>query len=290
MELEKRVQALEQEVEILKNQIQATLLEIQELMLTNRHTELRSGDAPATHGASANPPHAAPPIKSFRPSGEAVTDAAEAPPVTAVRSVSLDNGHGEAHQRRGAAIRNTDTFPQVDPAGWSSLEEMEEWVGAKIEKYGPEHTRQLVHMYGSRGRFTTDVIDALLQFVDLYERTMNPPFVDREAPRAHAPRSLPQDNQRRIPPTPTRPEAPRPTTTPARSAANRAASSAPTQAKPPGVKSAPSKARTEPRKDARPVPAALPEVDEPEGRTTVLRLIAGIYTASAGVKWNKRDG
>lgn len=45
MELEKRVEILEQELQVLKNQIQATLLEMQELLLTNKFPALRA-DAP----------------------------------------------------------------------------------------------------------------------------------------------------------------------------------------------------------------------------------------------------
>ncbi len=44
MDLEQRVKVLEQEVEILKNQIQVTLLDIQEQLLTNAYPSLRAED------------------------------------------------------------------------------------------------------------------------------------------------------------------------------------------------------------------------------------------------------
>ncbi len=54
MDLEERVTLLEQEVQILKNQIQATLLDIQEHLLTNAYPSLRAeGDAPAPGPAPA---------------------------------------------------------------------------------------------------------------------------------------------------------------------------------------------------------------------------------------------
>lgn len=48
MNLEQRVQALEQELQILKHQIQATLLDIREQLLNNTYPELRAENAPPT--------------------------------------------------------------------------------------------------------------------------------------------------------------------------------------------------------------------------------------------------
>ncbi|NJL56500.1 hypothetical protein HC928_16000 [bacterium] len=47
MNLEKRIEVLEQELTLLKNQIQATLLEIQEAVLAQKHAELRGDTQPA---------------------------------------------------------------------------------------------------------------------------------------------------------------------------------------------------------------------------------------------------
>jgi len=55
MDLEHRVQMLEQELQILKGQIQATLLEIQEHLLTNAYPALRAEEPPRTAGSNPAP-------------------------------------------------------------------------------------------------------------------------------------------------------------------------------------------------------------------------------------------
>jgi hypothetical protein len=58
MELEQRVKMLEQEVEVLKHQLQTTLLDIQELLLTNAYPSLRSEESGSARTASRKMPQA----------------------------------------------------------------------------------------------------------------------------------------------------------------------------------------------------------------------------------------
>lgn len=70
MNLEQRVQALENEVAVLKNQIQTTLLDIQAMLMTNAHPALR-GEAQTPSNswhddtAPAAPPTSALPVRKF---------------------------------------------------------------------------------------------------------------------------------------------------------------------------------------------------------------------------------
>jgi hypothetical protein len=68
MELEHRVKVLEQEVQILKNQIQAALLDIQEQVLVHYYPSLRTEVVPAPPGA------AQPPASAHRQSGDGTPD------------------------------------------------------------------------------------------------------------------------------------------------------------------------------------------------------------------------
>jgi len=85
MDLEQRVQVLEQEVQVLKNQIQATLLEMQEYLLTNAHPTLRAEDTPRS--SSARPQPGALRKVSFNDDDDEVDDE---PRITGVRKVSLN--------------------------------------------------------------------------------------------------------------------------------------------------------------------------------------------------------
>lgn len=82
MDLEQRVTMLEQELQILKNQIQATLLDIQEHLLTNAYPSLRAEARPETA-----------PVKtvSAKPAAPAAPETEPAPPTgqPLVRQVSL---------------------------------------------------------------------------------------------------------------------------------------------------------------------------------------------------------
>lgn len=70
MNLEQRVQALENEVAVLKNQIQTTLLDIQAMLMTNAHPALRGeAQAPSSNWNDDTPPAVSPasalPVRKF---------------------------------------------------------------------------------------------------------------------------------------------------------------------------------------------------------------------------------
>ncbi|MAS34923.1 MAG: hypothetical protein CL610_13015 [Anaerolineaceae bacterium] len=277
MDLEKRVQALEQEVEILKNQIQVTLLEIQEQLLTNTYPSLRSGNTTApdtsrgTQEASATPP-----IKTFKPVEEGENDwklGAGDSPVN-VRKVSLDAFE--------PAPTHAEPAPQA--VNWATLDEMEDWVSQKVSKMGADRTRQLIYMHHETGRIDDAVMGTLLQLVDLYDEEQRRPFDrDDDITQAAAPvgRSMP------VAP----PVRPAPDKTPARQPGAAVQPANARSRKTTAPKAPARKPEDNPVKVGRP-PVELANIDEsePEERATILRLIAGVYNAGAGVKWGKKDG
>lgn len=123
MDLGKQVDRLEQELQVLKNQIQATLLDIQEVVLTNAHYALRA-DASALPAATAEDPDCRAtaqqqvaalntPIPSL-PQDETPTDPREETiPNARIRQISLDE---LAAQSVANNVPDDPAMPQ--PASW----------------------------------------------------------------------------------------------------------------------------------------------------------------------------
>lgn len=136
MNMEQRIEALEEELDILKNQIQATLLDVREMLLTHTYQALRADDVPPPHTSDAGP------VRSEAPA--------------ALHTIRIDE-EGEAQHVR-----------DQEPVDWEMLQELEEWTTRKLEQIGPERTRDLIMLYGEKGRFDPNVTDVLLEFVSLY--------------------------------------------------------------------------------------------------------------------------
>ncbi|MFW5691002.1 MAG: hypothetical protein ACOCXZ_00765 [Chloroflexota bacterium] len=145
MDLEKRIEALEQELDVLKNQIQATLLDIREQLLTHAHSALRANDLPPHQGAVPGVTNAAP-VEEHPHHYE--DEFPEAEGRAAVRKVA-----------RGSEDRT--------PIDWEAMHELEEWTARKIQELGPARTRQLIEVYAEKGRFSPHVADILVEFVML---------------------------------------------------------------------------------------------------------------------------
>ena len=305
MDLEKRVQALEQEVEVLKNQIQATLLDIQEQILTNTYPSLRSGSMP-----SANEPvgdetiSSRPPVKVFRPeTDETNMELPEDDLLAAVvHKVSLENepvlvpNSLPAQDHRPAVPAAIE--PQVEPVDWSFVDEWEDWVSSKVAKVGAERTRELIDVYCESGRFEPGAVDILLQLVDFYDGKMQNPFDAEEATRPAAPlrrepeqadvpaaqataNGLETAHRRSLPTeSPTPDEMPRQYARTRTAARQEFAEDMAADAPPDFDAMFPGQPRVTLNDDGQ----------GPEKRRTVLRLIAGLYNAGAGMKWSKKDG
>lgn len=185
MNLEQRVTMLEEEVQLLKNQIQTTLLAIQEQILSNTYPSLRTDDGEVAQMAHA--PETPAPEQSSR-----TTEG-----LRGVNRVSLDspdqpnpeppiNKPSVAPPPPPQAPPAPSTPPasfNFEPSGgtrrpstidWASLNKMDEWICRKIDKMGVQRTRRLIEFYAETKRFSESVTDTLFQLITLYEEDVDP--------------------------------------------------------------------------------------------------------------------
>jgi hypothetical protein len=274
MELEQRVQMLEQELEILKSQIQATLLDIQEQLLTNAYPSLRADDATNdggySRGGGGGTPAPVPPRNDSRPPTQ--------DGFSNVRRVTFDES-GEAFEQAGpppqmpapppvrpqAAVQVQAPAPRQETVetDWSTLSELEEWATEKVKEMGPRRTRKLIEMHYRKGHFDDEVKEMLVGLISLYEEE-SAPSQPKPAPVVKARPASPQPA-----PKPVRQEQPAP--------------------RPQARRSAPPTDETQPRQPAQPDgPTPYDEDEDPQN--LVLKLIAGVQNAGAGVTRRKKNG
>ncbi len=269
MESEQRIQALEQEVQILKTQIQSILLDIQTHLLTNAYPALRGH-----HTAS-----------SSNEDEEDDDEYDRAAPAVKVHKVSSNN----------TAPKKEKALPPVSPAEpmMASLDEQQEWVLQNMQDLGVNRTRELIESYTQKRRFTPEVSDTLMRFTDMYAAAADAPTIPTRpagmpsAPvKSKAPIKIPAQPravQTPVPQVPVRQEAVIPE---------------PQQRR--GKPSQTAFVAQQPEPQATPVvqqptrfteaPAAYQEnndIDAGEPSSLVLRLIAGVQNAGAGVRWGK---
>jgi len=157
VELEQRVKTLEYEIKILKNEIQRTLLDIQEQILIHYYPSLRSEEtqppasvAQAVEAARAKrgeqPP--APPAPS--PEGTSLTPT--------VRKTSLD-------QIRQA--RNEPLTPKPTETPQVVFVKLLEWVVKNTTRFGSNRLNRLLKVCGEEGMLSSDTLVVLLQVVAL---------------------------------------------------------------------------------------------------------------------------
>lgn len=147
MEIDKRVLRLEEDVNILKNQIRNTLLELQEQLAASYHPSLR-------------PPRAAPAPDSA-PEALDVETEEEPAPRPRVRRVSLS----QARQAASPA--------PASPAGSEGSEDLTmvtallRWANESVAKVGPAHTRGVLETYVADGRISASLAQSVAQLASL---------------------------------------------------------------------------------------------------------------------------
>lgn len=188
MNLEQRVEALEMEVQLLKGQIQTTLLDIHEMLLNRTYPALHTGE-PSTPAAIAAEIPAAPvhrislaqPLPDEDDEDDTVPDASLFRKVTAIDDLPLPDPAPErsdwllANPRDTGARDWTDAISNPRDASPHDWIELENWVGQKVEQLGINRTRELINLYARQERFTTQECDLLMQFVDIYDDTIPKP-------------------------------------------------------------------------------------------------------------------
>ncbi len=155
MELEQRVKTLEYEMKILKNEIQRTLLDIQEQVLVHYYPALRTEEAGPSDGTiQAVEALRAKQVPAPAPAAPApVAPIVEAVPAPAAKKVSLD----EVRSNTGGA--------------GASLPKLLEWVMNSGGKIGGPRTVKVIDIYGRKGYMPADVKSSLMAVASLNKET-----------------------------------------------------------------------------------------------------------------------
>jgi hypothetical protein len=195
VDLEHRVSMLEQELTILKNQIQTTLLDIQEQLLTGQYPALRAeGSAPAEGHEPAPPrvipasdpqewqPREAPaeseswPARAVKVTAEEIaTDDTRPDDPPLVRKISLDDVEPSqaVEQTLAEAFLDdepTELLPLPTTVGndWMTFISLTDWAQKSVERLGAVRSRKLIEVYAKAGFLTPEVEYALRQIIALY--------------------------------------------------------------------------------------------------------------------------
>lgn len=170
MELEQRVKTLEQEIKILKGQIQRTLLDVQEQLLVHYHPSLRIAEAAAADEL--------PPARPFvDPENDRPESKIPAPIIPQVQKVTLDDirrSQGNGHTTPKPQPLSQPQLPQP-PSLFNPTHETDgftrlaEWVDVNVSKLGIARTRKLIELRLQSAGLKPDVAETLLQIVSLYE-------------------------------------------------------------------------------------------------------------------------
>lgn len=153
MEAEQRIQALEQEVQILKTQIQSILLDIQTHLLTNAYPALRGH-----HTAS-----------SQAEDDEDDDEYDRAAPAPKVRKVTANSVPAKQPK---AVVPPVPAEPML-----ASLDEQQDWVLQNIQRLGLSRTRDLINGYTESHQFTPEVSDTLMRFTNMYAAAAEEPTI-----------------------------------------------------------------------------------------------------------------
>lgn len=179
-QLEQRVRKLEDQMTILKNQIQNSLLEIQEVLATRfYHSTLRPTDdggdddeevspPPSRwggHESSASPqPGGQASVPEARTPGPKEQPTPDAPPPMApkVRKVSLDDIR---RSRQGSIGTNEEIHAQGNGFDLVAFAEMVNWVRTSTARVGNAYTREAIDACSTDGSIAPDVADQLRQLI-----------------------------------------------------------------------------------------------------------------------------
>lgn len=161
MELEQRVKALEYEVKILKNEIQKTLLAIQEQILIHYHPSLRAGEDAPLEGVAQS-------LESIRE--RRTTDGTQQTGAAPVKKVSLE----ELTPAMASGTGNSETNAQT---GQQEAVRLSKWVGQGVGKIGKERMARLIPTCVDNGWISLDSREVLLRFAALSDETKAPETV-----------------------------------------------------------------------------------------------------------------
>jgi hypothetical protein len=154
MELEERVKTLEYEMKILKNEIQRTLLDIQEQILVHYYPSLRREEDIPSEGI----------IQTFE-SIQKKKPAEETSSPPQAKKISLE----EIRAMEGEASPPSEAEMSQD-----DLMHLSGWVSKAVKQTGGERTRKLVQAYTEKG-FVTPKVEGFLLKLTAMSNDETPP-------------------------------------------------------------------------------------------------------------------
>jgi hypothetical protein len=173
MDNDHRVQQLEQEVQLLKAQIQSTLLDIQEQLLSNRYPSLRmeeqSNKRPDEDNDKAHGWKAPRPAPQTLPEVEAESTAAPVPVIRLETAPQqpVNNSAAQAQSNVQPPLELPNR-PLLTNEDWVALSKIARWMTSKSAELGPQRMRALIKMYAQKQQLAPEVMENLLQFMALY--------------------------------------------------------------------------------------------------------------------------
>ena len=176
MQLEDRIGVLEDEMKILKNEIQSTLVDIQEQVLVHYYPALRA-EEPSPSKEIMESLRSMPSERRRRELEET-----SAPPRAreSSRGDIMQSLESISEERKGAA-KDALTSAEGQPpsrskkrVGRPPFVELAGWVSDSVERIGGERTREAIEIYAKGGYLAPEVKDTLLQFISLSDEE-NPP-------------------------------------------------------------------------------------------------------------------
>jgi hypothetical protein len=156
VELDQRVKALEYEMKILKNEVQRTLLDIQEQVLIHYYPALRADDSAPSEGTMQSLES----IRERRASIGGTTASAEAPTPPRVKQVSLE-------EIRALERDNSASPGPAEEADEISILQLSGWVSGSAKRIGGQRTAKLIETCVDKGWIAVDSMNVLLRLASM---------------------------------------------------------------------------------------------------------------------------
>jgi len=166
-QLERRVKTLEYEIKILKNELQRTLLDIQEQILVHYYPTLRKQEDAPSDGI----------VQAFESIQQKKGPAEKTPTPAPVKSISLEEVRAMKEEtpdsfKAGASPQAGAEMSQDD------LVQLSGWVSKTVKRMGGERTRRLIQAYTEKGFVTPKVEGFLLKLIGLGDDVPAPDKVE----------------------------------------------------------------------------------------------------------------
>ncbi len=166
MTLEKRVKSLEYEIKILKNEIQRTLLDIQEQILVHYYPTLRTEELTPTEGTIQT-------IESIKAKKRQLEGRSEPSELTEdtelpeVKQVSLETLTKTEQETSSILEEETAAQTSQEDAARARLSALSGWVSSTAKKIGGERTARLIQGCTGKGVLDSELESPLLRITGL---------------------------------------------------------------------------------------------------------------------------